>query len=289
MSSIAIVLPVLLLLMFGLGLSAKPGDFAAVFRQPQALGVGLVAQIVLLPLLALLVASLFNLPPVWWVGLMLIACAPGGSSSNVFTLMARGDVALSVSLTVLSSLITVFTIPPLLLYALASAGWDGGGKLRLPVAQLLLQNVLLVVLPVALGMLLRHHRPAWAQRAAAWLDQAAFPALLLLVVVFVMANRQLIVQHFAPLAAATAALVVAAMGSGLLLSRLALLSVPQERTIVIEVGIQNAAQAMAIAASPFVLNQPAFALPALIYALMMNLLLLPYVAWCRRRQLRFQS
>ncbi|MBF0803644.1 MULTISPECIES: bile acid:sodium symporter family protein [unclassified Neisseria] len=280
MNPVFIVLPVLLLLMFGLGLSFKPADFAVPVRQPKAVLAGVSAQIVLLPLLAGLVVWLFRPEPYLMVGLVLIACSPGGSSSNIFTALAKGDVPLSIVLTVASSIITVFTIPPVLLYALDAAGL-GGAAVKLPVGQLLVQNVVLVLLPLLLGMVVRYARPDFAQKAKKGLDKAAFPALVVLAAVFFAANRQIIVQHFAALAGMVSLLIVAAMGLGGLLAAGLGLPGRQRRTIVIEVGMQNAAQAIAVAGSPFVLNNEAFALPAVIYALMMNVVLTAYLGLCR--------
>ena len=107
--AIWIVLPILTLLMFDLGLSLKFEDFGKVFRSPWPIVVALLGQLVLLPLIALGLAAAFRLPPVFFIGLVLIACCPGGSSSNVFSKLAGGDVALSVTLTALSSVITLFT------------------------------------------------------------------------------------------------------------------------------------------------------------------------------------
>lgn len=281
MNPIFIVLPILLLLMFGLGLSFKPADFAVLLRQPKAVLVGTAAQVVLLPLLAAGLVGLFGPEPYLLVGLMLIACSPGGTSSNIFTSVARGDVPLSVTLTVLSSIITVFTIPPVLLYAFDAAGLGGAGAVKLPVGQLLVQNVVLVLLPVLLGMAARRFWPDWAQKAKKGLDKVAFPALLVLAAVFFAANRQIIVQHFVSLVWMVSALILAAMALGALLAAVFGLPGRQRRTIVIEVGMQNSAQAIAVAGSPFVLNNEVFALPAVIYALMMNVILLAYIGWCR--------
>ena len=109
MNTIWIVLPILTLLMFDLGLSLRFEDFGKVFRHPLPMVVAMFGQLVLLPAIALGLAYLFKLPPVFFIGLVLIACCPGGSSSNVFSKLAGGDVALSVTLTALSSVITLFT------------------------------------------------------------------------------------------------------------------------------------------------------------------------------------
>ena len=278
MNPIVIVLPILLLLMFGLGLSFRPGEWLALIRQPKAVWVGLAAQ--MLPLLALGLVWWFRPEPYVWVGLMLIAASPGGSSSNILTLLAKGDVPLSVTLTVLSSVLTVFTLPPLLAFSLQTAGL-GRATVDLPVGQLLLQNGMLVLLPMLLGMVFNHYYPQAAKRVGRWIDKAAFPALLLLATVFFVANRQLIASHFSSLVLMVSLLIAVAMAAGALLAGGFGLPARQRRTIVIEAGIQNSAQAIAVAGSPFVLNNAAFAVPAVIYALLMNVILLGYIAYYR--------
>ena len=280
MNPIVIVLPILLLLMFGLGLSFRPGEWLALIRQPKAVWVGLAAQMVVLLLLALGLVWWFRPEPYVWVGLMLIAASPGGSSSNILTLLAKGDVPLSVTLTVLSSMLTVFTLPPLLAFSLQTAGL-GQASIDLPAGQLLLQNGVLVLLPMLLGMVFNHYYPQAARRVGRWIDQAAFPALLLLVTVFFVANRQLIASHFSSLVLMVSLLIAATMVAGALLAGVFGLCERQRRTIVIESGIQNSAQAIAVAGSPFVLNNAAFAVPAVIYALLMNVILLGYIAYYR--------
>ena len=111
MNTVWIVLPVLIALMFQLGIELDRQAFAGVARRPAAVVAGLLGQLALLPLIAFGVGLAFRLPPVYFLGLLLVACCPGGSSSNVFSMLAKGDVALSVTLTALSSLITLFTIP----------------------------------------------------------------------------------------------------------------------------------------------------------------------------------
>ena len=151
MNPILIVLPILSLLMFDLGLTLRFDDFALLARRPGAVLVGLAGQLVVLPAIAFGLASLLALPPLYFVGLVLIACCPGGSSSNVFSKLAGGDVALSVTLTALSSIITLFTIPVILGLAVAHSGAEVDGGIQLPVGNLLVQNLVLMALPIALG------------------------------------------------------------------------------------------------------------------------------------------
>ena len=130
MNTIWIVLPILTVLMFDLGLTLKLKDFYMVVTRPKAFIVALTGQIVLLPLIALGLGHLFHLPPLFFIGLMLIACSPGGSSSNIFSKLAGGDVALSVTLTAMSSLITLLTLPVLMGWVTASTGSEAGITLQ---------------------------------------------------------------------------------------------------------------------------------------------------------------
>ena len=132
MNTIWIVLPILTLLMFDLGLTLRFEDFGKVFRHPWPIVVALLGQLVLLPIIALGLAKLFGLGPVFFIGLILIACCPGGSSSNVFSRLAGGDVALSVILTALSSIITLFTIPVIMSWATQMVGESAYSRWNVP-------------------------------------------------------------------------------------------------------------------------------------------------------------
>lgn len=275
MNTLWIVLPALTLLMFHLGLGLTLKDFGKAFRHPRPVAVALFGQIVLLPCIAAGLGWLFNLPPAFFIGLVLIACCPGGSSSNVFSKMAGGDVALSVILTALSSFLTLFTLPLIMGWTTALVGSSVG--IALPVGNLIKQNLLLMLLPVALGIGLHSARPALAAKADRILSRLAFPLLLLLITVFFFQHRRTILENIGRLGAAVSCLILLAAGCASLLSRLSGNSKAQRRTIVIEVGMQNAAQAIAIASSPFIFADDTLAIPAILYSLMMNIILLTYV------------
>lgn len=280
MNTLWIVLPVLTLLMFDLGLGLKMADFRMVIKKPRPVAAALFGQIVLLPCIAAGLSWLFRLPPVFSTGLVLIACCPGGSSSNVFSKMAGGDVALSVTLTALSSIITLFTIPMVMGLVTALSGESAG--IVLPVGNLIKQNLLLVLLPVAAGIGLHHALPSFAKKADRILSALALPLLLLLISVFYAQHHRAIMDNIGRLGAAVTALILVAAGCASLLARLSGSSTAQRRTIVIEVGMQNAAQAIAIATSPFIFADADMAIPAILYSLMMNIILLAYVFLSRR-------
>ncbi|SKC47279.1 bile acid:Na+ symporter, BASS family [Bacteroidales bacterium WCE2004] len=282
MNTIWIVLPILTVLMFDLGLCLKLQDFARVVKAPKAVLLALFGQIVLLPLIALGIGRAFGLTPVFFLGLILIACCPGGSSSNIFSKLAGGDVALSVTLTALSSLITLVTVPLVMAWATEAAGAAVG--ITLPVGNLLKQNLLLMLLPVLLGIGVNHFRPKAAAAIDRVLSKAAFPALMVLISVFFLQHYRTIFANMATLGLCVTLLIVLSAGSAAGLSRLFRLGGQQRRTTVIEVGMQNAAQAIAVATSPFIFNNPEMAIPAILYSLMMNVVLLIYVGLVRRRK-----
>lgn len=270
-------MPILLVLMFLLGTDLDKKAFEGVTKNPRAILVGMTGQIILLPLIAFLIAWALKLPPVYFMGITLIACCPGGSSSNVFSMLAKGDVALSVTLTAISSIVTLFTLPFIMEIVAAFVSDQSGAIISLPVGKLLIQNVVLFLVPMLLGIALKKFRPETAKKVNKALSKVAFPALIVLALTFFLQYTKEIFDNFALLGLAATALILAAMLCSSLLSRAGNFGKAVRRTIVIEVGMQNAAQAIAIATSPFIFNSGEMAIPAIIYALLMNVLLLLYI------------
>lgn len=282
MNSIFIVLPILCILMFELGLNLRLQDFALIFQKPKAVIIGLIGQLVLLPLVAFVICKIFKVEGVFFMGIMLIACCPGGSSSNVFSLLAKGDVALSVSLTALSSVITLFTLPLIINFVTDYIGQSIG--ITLPVKNLLVQNLLLMFLPIIIGIILNYKKNTLAQKIEKVLSKLAFPLLMLLALVFFIQNYRVIFDNIFYLGACVLCLLLVAISLAYLVSKIFSLNKKENRTIVIEVGMQNAAQAIAIASSPFIFNNSTIAIPAIIYALLMNVVLLSYVGIIKYRR-----
>lgn len=266
--------------MFDLGLTLKPQDFKLIAQRPKPVIVGLIGQIILLPLIAWLIIKLsvfcYQLSALFIIGIMLVACSPGGSSSNVFSMLAKGDVALSVTLTACSSIITLFTLPLIMAWVVDSIQ-QSAISIQLPVGKLLMQNIVLMVVPISVGFVVNIFREHAAQKIHNVLKRIAMPALVLLVTIFFFQHKQTIVDEFASLGLTMTLLILATTGCGALLSWLLRLSTKERRTLVIEIGMQNAAQAITIACSPLIFNNEIIAIPAIIYALMMNLVLLAYV------------
>lgn len=274
-NSILIVLPILTVLMFDLGLTLHASDFLRILKKPKAMLLGLAGQLIVLPLIALAIGSVLGLPSAFFIGLMLIACCPGGSSSNVFSKLAKGDVALSVSLTACSSIITLFTLPAIMHFTTVRLGQEVG--ITLPVGNLLKQNLFTMLLPIIAGILVRHFFDNAAIKIDKVLSKCAFPALMLLAGIFFVQNKDVIINNFGTLGLATGCLIVVSVLVAAATSVLFRLKQQEKRTIVIEVGMQNAAQAIAVATSPFVFNNASIATPAIVYALLMNVVLLTYV------------
>ena len=283
MNTIWIVLPILIVLMFQLGIELEVASFKQVARHPKAVAVGLAGQLVILPVIAFIVAVTFNLSAVTFVGLLLVACCPGGSSSNVFSMLAKGNVALSVTLTALSSVVTLVTIPVIMEFVTRFVSLKEEDVISLPVGRLLVQNIVLVFLPMVLGTGFRRWFPALAKRVGTVIGRLAFPALMLLAGVFFFQYAREIIDNIGVLGLSCGALILAAMGCGAILAGMFRLDKSSKRTIVIEVGMQNAAQAIAMAVSPQIFNNGEMAIPAIVYALLMNVILLTYLAVIRRK------
>ena len=277
MNTIWIVMPILIILMFLLGTDLNKKSFTDVARNPRAVIIGMIGQIILLPLIAFALAWILNLPPVYFMGLVLIACCPGGSSSNVFSMLAKGDVALSVTLTAISSIITLFTIPVIMEFVARFVSEQSGVEVNLPFGRLIVQNIVLLFVPLFIGIMFRHYLPGPAAKVNKVLSKLAFPALMTLALVFFLQNTQAIKENIAVLGLTVTALILLAMLCSSTLSWMTKSGTAVRRTIVIEVGMQNAAQAIAIASSPFIFNSGEMAIPAIIYALLMNVILLIYV------------
>ena len=284
MNTIWIVMPILVVLMFLLGIDISKKSFTDIAHNPKAVLLGLTGQLVILPVLAFSIAWILKLPPVYFMGLVLVACCPGGSSSNVFSMLAKGDVALSVTLTALSSIITLFTIPIIMEFITAAVSDMSGASIELPVGKLLAQNIVLLFVPLSAGSMFKHFCPEAAVKVSKVLGKMAVPALMILAAVFFLQHKKEIADNFASLGLSAAMLIILAMACSSCISRTGRFTDAIRRTIVIEVGMQNAAQAIAIASSPFIFNSGEMALPAICYALLMNVILLTYVYFIRKRQ-----
>ncbi|MGC1240904.1 MAG: bile acid:sodium symporter family protein [Chryseosolibacter sp.] len=264
-----IFLPVaLIVIMLGMGLSLTLHDFKRVVVFPRATFVGLAGQLVLLPAAAFLILELIELPPSLAVGVMLLAVCPGGPTSNLMSNLARADLALSITLTALSSLITVFTIPILL--NLAMEHFIGEGKyMELPVVETMIQIVVITIIPVSIGMLVRWKFPRIADKAGQPVKIASALFITLVIIGVIIKEKDNLAGYFKEVGIVMLLINVIIMTLSYGVSMLFKLSHQQCSTISIECGIQNGTLAIAIATSSALLNNSQMSIPAAVYSLLM--------------------
>ncbi|MGD1912482.1 MAG: bile acid:sodium symporter family protein [Rivularia sp. (in: cyanobacteria)] len=263
----AIFLPLaLFIIMLGMGLGLTLDDFKRVFIQPKAVIMGLIAQLVVLPMVGFLLAMIFPLSPELAVGVMILAACPGGPTSNMVTYLVRGNVALSITLTAISSLITVFTIP--LVVNLAMQKFMGGGvALQLPFVSAVIQISVITLIPVALGMLLQHYAPKFAAKMEKLVKWLSLFFLGLIIAALLVKERANVPSFFLQVGGVTLTLNLLTMALGYAIAILGKLDESSAKAITVEVGIQNGTLAIAVATT--LLNSPTMAIPAAIYALLM--------------------
>lgn len=260
--------------MFTMGLTLTPPDFTAVARRPWAVGLGLVAHYVIMPGLGWLIATALDLPPQLAAGVILVGCAPSGTASNVVTFLARGDVALSVSVATVSTVLAPLITPALtLLLAGQFLAVDAGGMVT--------DILKTVLLPVVAGLLVRLVAGRFVDRllrALPWLSAATVAVIVLVVV---SGSAPAIKEAAAPVLLA----VVLHNGLGLALGhaagRLARLGGPASRAMAFEVGMQNSGLAASLATAHF---SPAAALPAAVFSVWHNVSGAVVAAWMARRR-----
>jgi BASS family bile acid:Na+ symporter len=262
----AVFLPVAVgIIMLGLGLSLTPADFRRVLTYPRAVLVGLLCQTILLPLLCFGLAKAFNLSPELAVGFMLLAASPGGASANLFSHLARGDVALNITLTAVNSVLSLITLPLIIGLSLA-AFMDQERTVPIQTGKVL-GVVAVVLIPAAIGMLVRDRKPEIAQR----LDRPVriISSVLLAVIVIAAIAQQFDRVRDAVVAVGLVALIfnLLSMAIGYFVPRIAGLDRRQAIACGMEIGIHNAALAITIADT--VLANQTMAIPPAIYGILM--------------------
>jgi len=267
-------------IMFSLGLSLVPHDFMRVFARPRAVLVGLFGQIMMVPAVAFVIASQAGLSAELALGLMILAVCPGGVSSGLVTHLARGDTALSITLTALSSVVAVVSVPLIVDFALRY--FTGAGiPVELPMGDLVRAVFLLTTVPVALGMMVRHLYPAWVARVEPMAARVAVSLFVLIVIATFASQRESLALNLASIGPAAAVLNLSVMSAGYALARLAGLARADCIAITTECGLQNAALGIFIAAS--VLQAPGMTIASVSYALLMNLSAIALIFVMRRR------
>jgi BASS family bile acid:Na+ symporter len=277
-----VLMPAMLLfIVFSLGVGLTPADFARIARQPRALLVGVFCHFVLLPLTCLLLIKLFGTGGILAAGFMLVAACPTGTTSNLLTYLARGDVALALSFTAVASVLTIFTLPSIMAWALAHyAGTTQSGPF--PVGQITPQIFVLLAVPVGAGMFVRRRWAAWALRFEPVATKISTGLFTLIVVGALFKGWKIFSAHFADLAPLAATLNVCMLALGFLMARLARLDRRQSVTLGIESAIQNPTLAIVVAAS--LLEDFMLAIPAAVYGVLMYVGGLVFALVMRSRQ-----
>ena len=256
----------LAVIMFGMGLSLRIEDFKRILIYPKAVGIGLLNQLIFLPIIAFGIANLFELPAELAVGLMILAVCPGGATSNLITHLAKGDAALSITLTAFSSVITVFTIPFLVNY---SIGYfiPGGEAQQLEVVGTVVSVLVITIIPVALGMLVFAKAPKLASKLDLPFRRISAIFFVIIVVAAVLKEKENLVRYFVEAGPAALTLSVATLALSFGTARLFKLPFRQGLTIAIESGIQNGTLGITIAAT--LLMNSVMTIPSAIYSLIM--------------------
>lgn len=256
----------LIIIMLGMGLSLVIDDFKRIIVYPKAILVGLTNQLIILPILGFAIASLFPLRPEIAVGIMILAACPGGPTSNLIAHLAKGDTALSVTLTALSSFITILSIPFIVNFALVHFLGEGQ-VVRLNVLETIIQIFIIIVIPVAIGMIIRHFKEGFALRMAKPVRTASGIVIALVIIGIVIKERENFVSYFQQAGLVALALNVATMTVGYYSSRLFKIMDRRAVSISIESGIQNGTLAITIAV--VLLGNSEFAIAPAIYSLLM--------------------
>jgi BASS family bile acid:Na+ symporter len=253
--------------MLGLGLTLTLADFARVVKFPKPVLIGLACQILLLPFICFLIAKGFGLAPALAVGLMLLAASPGGTTANLFSHLAHGDVALNVTLTAVNSLIAILTMPLLVNLSLAYF-MTADQAIPLQFSKVL-QVFAIVLVPVALGMLIRRLAPGFSARMERPMKIIAALFLLFTIVLAMVKDWQTVLDYAPVVGGAALLFNLLSLGIGYWLPRL--LKIPKRQAIAIgmEIGIHNGTLAIALALAPTLLNNSTMAIPAAIYSLIM--------------------
>lgn len=264
--------PLLGLVMFGMGLTLRPADFALVARRPVPILVGVLAQYVLMPGIAVLVSWALQLPPEIAAGVILVGCAPGGTASNVVSYLARGDVAVSVTMTSISTLLAPLLTPLLTLWLAGSYMPLNGGSMAKSIA-------LVVLLPVLLGLVVRLALPGVVTRLLPVLPWLSVLTIAVIVAIVVSGSADKILQAGLLVLVAVAVHNALGMTLGWLVGRLTGQPAPVRRTTAVEVGMQNSGLAAGLAAQYM---SPLAALPGAVFSVWHNLSGAVFALLCRR-------
>ena len=255
--------PLLGVIMFGMGLTLKAEDFKVVFSRPKDVLVGFLAQFTVMPLLAFALTKIFRLEPALAIGVILVGCCPGGTASNVITYLAKGDLALSVGMTAVSTLLAP-VLTPLLVWLLA------GETVDVDVVGMLLSILWVVILPIALGLLVKRCWPRTTERASAYLPALSTLAICVIVLIVIAANAHKLLAGGLVILLVVVLHNVCGLGAGYLIGTLLRLTPAKRRAISVEVGMQNSGLASSLATLHFA-AYPLATIPGALFSVWHNI------------------
>ncbi|WP_180109133.1 MULTISPECIES: bile acid:sodium symporter family protein [unclassified Acinetobacter] len=263
---ITVLLPLALaFIMIGLGLELTPKDFARVTKHPKAVLIALFCQLVLLVGIAFIICKLLALPPLLAVGLMLLAASPGGSTANLFSYLFKGDLALNITLTAINSVIAALTLPLIVNFSIMHFMQEGQ-QISLQFGKIL-QVFGIIIIPVCIGMLLRHYAPKLTEKLHKPLRIFAVVFLILIIIGAIYSERHNIAAYLTQVGLATVLFCIFSLCIGYFVPRLFGINSAQARACAFEIGIHNSTLAMTIALT--VMASSAVAMPAAVYSIFM--------------------
>lgn len=273
-----LMLPIsLAIIMLGMGLSLVPGDFRRVALYPKAAAIGIINQIIVLPLVGFLLLMIIPMrTPELAVGIMILAACPGGPTSNLISHISRGDTALSITLTAISSLIVVFTIPLIVNFALRHF-LEQGEYVPLPVFDTIIKVIIITLLPVTIGMIICAKAPKFSEIMNRPVKIMSGILLFIIIMAAILNDRENFFNFFAQAGPVALTLNLAMLLVGYFSARLFKLRISQSITISIESGIQNGTLGIAIAAT--LLHNPTMTISPAIYSLIMFMTAGVIIAW----------
>lgn len=246
--------------MLGLGLSLTVRDFKRISEYPRGLAIGLVNLVLIAPLLALAIAKLYGLPAGLAIGLVLLGASPGGAMSNVITHWSRGDTALSISMTAISSVGALITVP--LYIGIAAAHFGGGFDTEIGMAGIVAKIFAITIIPIATGMVIRARAPDLVLRSQVAISRTTMGLFAAIIVAVLITEGETMLFNITSVAAACLTLNVCAMAFSFGLAKASRLGNPQATAIAMELGIHNSTLAIAVG----VMIAPELAIPAAVYA-----------------------
>jgi len=257
----------LAIIMLGMGMTLITADFTRILKYPKAILLGLTNQLIFLPLIGFMLAIVFDLNPVMAVGLMILATCPGGPTSNLITLICKGNIALSVTLTAFSSMISILTIPFILYFAIDYFGTDTTVLIKLPLGDTIVQIMGITVIPISIGMLVRKYKPNFAKQMEKPMRMASALLFIAVFIAVIAANFTIIGRGMKEVGFVTLLLNLLTMSVGFLTAKLFKLKLKNAISITVESGIQNGTLAFVIATS--ILNNVEMGIPIGAYAIWM--------------------